>query len=390
MTRRFTGAARYRSPWVDDEVLALTEMAREFIETEALPHRERWIEQHHVDREFWRKAGEVGLLCAGIPEQYGGGGGTLAHDLAIFGVPLALTETGFGLGNAVHSGLVAHYLLAYGSEEQKLRWLPKMASGEFIGAIAMTEPGGGSDLKALRTTAIRDGEHYVVNGAKTFISNGMLADLVIVVARTDPAAGTKGISLLVLETAAAEGFRVGRVLDKIGLKSQDTAELFFDDVRVPVTNLLGEAGAGFGYAMNQLVHERLIISEGAITTAEAALAETVRYTKDRRAFGAPLFEMQNTRFELARCATLVRTTRVFVDDCILRHLRGELDSATASMAKAHATEVQCEVIDRCVQLFGGYGYMLEYPIARMYADARVQKVYAGANEVMNELIARSL
>ncbi|MTE13389.1 acyl-CoA dehydrogenase [Nocardia sp. CT2-14] len=375
---------------MDDDVVALKEMATKFIETEALPHRERWNEQKHVDREFWRTAGELGLLCASIPAEYGGGGGSHVHDLAIFQASLQLTETGFGLGNAVHSGLVAHYLLAYGTEEQKRTWLPKMASGEYIGAIAMTEPGGGSDLKALRTTAIRDGDHYVVNGSKTFITNGMQADLVILVVRTDPSAGTKGISLLVVETAGAEGFRVGRVLDKVGLKSQDTAELFFDDLRVPAANLLGEEGKGFYYAMRQLPHERLIISDGAVAVAEAALAETVRYSKQRRAFGTPLFEMQNTRFELAQCAILVRTARVFVDDCIARHLRGELDAATASMAKAHSTDVQCEVIDRCVQLFGGYGYMLEYPIARMYADARVQKIYAGANEVMRELIARSL
>jgi len=230
------------------------------------------------------------------------------------------------------------------------------------------DTGGGSDLKALRTTAIRDGDHYVVNGAKTFITNGKHADLVVLVVKTDPAAGAKGVSLIVLETAGAQGYRVGRLLDKIGLKSQDTAELFFDDVRVPVENLLGEEGAGFAYAMKQLAHERLLISDGAVAVAEAALAETVRYTKDRKAFGATLFEMQNTRFVLAECATRIRVARVFVDDCVQRHLRGELDAATASMAKAHTTDLQCEVVDRCVQLFGGYGYMLEYPIARMYED----------------------
>lgn len=381
---------QYRSPWLTDEVLALKDMATKFIETQALPNRERWIEQKYVDREFWYTAGELGLLCASIPEEYGGGGGTLAHDLAIFQVPLQLTEMGFGIGNAVHSGLVAHYILAYGSEEQKQKWLPKMASGECIGAIAMTEPGGGSDLKALRTNAIRDGDHYVVNGAKTFITNGKHADIVVLVLKTDPSAGTKGVSLLVVETADAAGYRVGRLLDKVGLRSQDTAELFFDDVRVPVGNLLGEEGKGYAYAMNQLAHERLLISDGAVAVAEAALAETVRYTKERRAFGGPLFEMQNTRFELAQCAILVRTARVFVDSCVESHLRGELDAATASMAKAYCTDIQCEVIDRCVQLFGGYGYMLEYPIARMYADSRAQKIYAGANEVMKELIARSL
>ncbi|MGA9493674.1 MAG: acyl-CoA dehydrogenase family protein, partial [Mycobacterium sp.] len=283
-----------------------------------------------------------------------------------------------------------HYILGYGTEKQKRRWLPKMATGEYIGALAMTEPGGGSDLKSLRTRAIRDGDHFVVNGTKTFITNGKHADIIVLVVRTDPAAGTRGISLLVLETAGAHGYQVGRVLDKVGLRSQDTAELSFVDVRVPVQNLLGEQGKGFYHAMNQLAHERLIISDGAVAVAEAALAETITYTKQRHAYGAPLLDMQNTRFELAQCAILVRTARVFVDHCIDLHMRGDLDAATASMAKANSTDVQCQVIDRCVQLFGGYGYMLEYPIARMYADSRAQRIYAGANEVMKELIARSL
>ncbi|MEZ0049892.1 acyl-CoA dehydrogenase [Mycobacterium sp. MAA66] len=381
---------RYRSAWADDEVVALKEMATKFFVSEALPHRERWIEQKRVDREFWLEAGKVGLLCASIPEEYGGGGGTIAHDLVIYQAALELTEMGFGVGAGVHGSLVANYINTYGTEEQKHRWLPKMASGEFIGAIAMTEPGGGSDLKAVRTTAIRDGDEYIVNGSKTFISNGVNADIVILVLKTDPSAGVKGVSLLVVETRGLPGYRVGRVLDKVGMKAQDTAELFFDDMRVPVGNLLGEEGKGYAYAMKQLAHERVLISDMAATMAEAAVAETVRYTKERHAFGAPLFELQNTRFELAHCATLAQVTRVYVDSCIERHLRGELDAAGASMAKAYATEVQCEVIDRCVQLFGGYGYMLEYPIARMYADSRAQKIYAGANEVMKELIARSL
>ncbi|MBJ8343857.1 acyl-CoA dehydrogenase family protein [Antrihabitans sp. YC2-6] len=365
-------------------------MATKFLVSEALPHSERWIEQKCVDREFWREAGKIGLLCASIPEEYGGGGGTFAHDLAIFQAALELTEMGFGTGASVHSGLVANYINSYGTEEQKHRWLPKMASGEFIGAIAMTEPGGGSDLKAIRTTAIRDGDSYVVNGSKTFISNGKNADLVILVLKTDPTAGVKGVSLLVVETRDNPGYRVGRVLEKVGMKAQDTAELFFEDMRVPVANLLGEEGRGYSYAIKQLAHERLLIADAGATMAQAAVKETIKYTKVRHAFGAPLFEMQNTRFELAQCATLARVARVFVDNCIERHLRGELDAASASMAKAYATEVQCEVIDRCVQLFGGYGYMLEYPIARMYADSRAQKIYAGTTEVMKELIARSL
>jgi acyl-CoA dehydrogenase len=286
--------------------------------------------------------------------------------------------------------LVAHYILAYGTEEQKQRWLPGMATGELVSAIAMTEPGGGSDLKALRTSAIREGDHYRLNGAKTFTSNGSSADLIVLVVKTDPTAGAKDVSLIVLETADAPGFRVGRVLEKVGMKAQDTAELFFDDVLVPAQNLLGEEGAGYGYAMRQLAHERLVVAVWGTAVLESAVDETVRYTKDRHAFGTPLFEMQNTRFELAECATIARIARVFVDDCIERHLRGELDATTASMAKAWVSDMQMQVIDRCVQLFGGYGYMLEYPIARMFVDSRAQKIYAGANEVMKELIARSL
>lgn len=380
--------AVHRSPWVDDEVADLKHMAIKFFEAEAVPNRERWERQKCVDREFWLAAGRLGLLCASIPEEYGGGGGTLAHDFAILEAQAECGDSGFG--NQVHSGLVAHYLLAYGTEEQKRRWLPKMATGEYIGAIAMSEPGGGSDLKALRTTAIRDGDHYRLNGSKTFISNGASADLIVLVVKTDPSAGAKGVSLLVLETAGARGFRVGRVLDKLGMKAQDTAELFFDDVRVPAGNLLGEEGAGYGYAMKQLAHERLIIAIIGVSTLETAVAETIAYTKQRHAYGAPLFSMQHTRFELADCATIARVARTFVDDCIVKHLRGELDAATASMAKAWVTDMQCAVIDRCLQLFGGYGYMLEYPITRMYADSRVQKIYAGTNEVMKELVARSL
>jgi alkylation response protein AidB-like acyl-CoA dehydrogenase len=378
----------YRSAWADDDVIALKTMATTFFETEALPNRERWAAQKCVDREFWFKAGALGLLCTSVPEEYGGGGGTLAHDFAVMEAQAACGESGFG--NQVHSGLVAHYVLAYGTEKQKQRWLPGMASGALVSAIAMTEPGGGSDLKALRTTAIRDGDHYRLNGAKTFTSNGSSADLIVLVVKTDPAAGTKGVSLLVLETADAPGFRIGRVLDKVGMKAQDTAELFFDDVLVPAGNLLGEEGAGYGYAMKQLAHERLVVAVWGAAVLESAIEETVRYTKDRQAFGNTLFDLQNTRFELAECATIARIARVFVDDCIERHLRGELDATTASMAKAWVSDMQVQVVDRCVQLFGGYGYMLEYPIARMFVDSRAQKIYAGANEVMKELIARSL
>jgi alkylation response protein AidB-like acyl-CoA dehydrogenase len=324
-----------------------------------------------------------------MPVEYGGGGGAIAHDLAIFEAQSASGDTGFG--NSAHSGVVAHYLSTYGTEEQKRRWLPGMATGELIGAIAMTEPGGGSDLKALRTTAIRDGDHYRLNGAKTFISNGATADIIVLVVKTDPAAASiHGISLLVLETAEAAGFKVGKNLNKVGMKAADTAELFFDDVRVPVANLLGDEGKGFSYSMAQLAWERLIIAVMGIAVLERAIEETVAYTKQRKVFGQALLDMQNTRFELAECATIVHIARVFVDSCVDRHLRGELDPAAASMAKYWVTDMQCQVVDRCVQLFGGYGYMLEYPIAQMFVDGRAQRIYGGANEIMKELIARSL
>ena len=293
-------------------------------------------------------------------------------------------------GKHVHS-IVAHYVAAYASEDRKARWLPKMASGEWIAAIAMSEPGAGSDLQGLRTRAVRDGDGYVINGSKTFISNGHMADLVLVVVKTDAAAGARGTSLLMVETPGLAGYRRGRILDKIGTKGQDTAELFFDDVRVPAENLLGGVeGRGFAQLMDQLPWERTIIAVAAVAAIERAVELTVEYTKERRAFGKALFEMQNTRFKLAECATTAHVARVFVDSCIARMLDGTLDTATASMAKWWTTDLQCQVIDECLQLFGGYGYMLDYPIAKMYADARVQRIYGGANEIMKELVARSL
>ncbi|BAH50612.1 acyl-CoA dehydrogenase family protein [Rhodococcus opacus] len=379
----------YTSSWRDSDTTALGELADKFFARELTPHRDKFEQQHYVDRDVWTKAGELGLLCCSIPEEYGGGGGTFAHDLAVVEAQARALDTGFG--NTVHSGIVAHYILAYGTEEQRRRWLPGMATGQTITAVAMTEPGAGSDLKNIKTTALRDGDHYVINGAKTFISNGSQADLIVVVAKTDPAAGAKGVSLIVVETAEAPGFTRGRILDKVGQHGADTSELSFEDVRVPVANLLGgEEGRGFGQLMTQLAQERLLIGVTAVATMEAAVTETVEYTKSRSAFGQSIFDFQNTKFVLAECQTVAHAARVFIDSCIERHLRGNLDTTTAAMAKWWLTEQQCQVIDRCVQLFGGYGYMREYPIARMYADARVQKIYGGSNEIMKDLIARSL
>ncbi|MFI6503936.1 acyl-CoA dehydrogenase family protein [Nonomuraea typhae] len=380
-----TGA---RPRWVDDEGAALSAVARDFFETEVVPHLDRFDRQKHVDREVWRKAGALGLLCCEVPEEYGGGGGTFAHDAVVFSEQARSGDT--GLGNSVHSGVVAPYLVAYGSEEQKARWLPGMAAGDIIGAVGMSEPGAGTDLKNVRTRATRSGDHYVLNGSKTFISNGAQCDLLIVVAKTDPAAGRDGISLLVLETAGAPGFRRGRVLDKLGMHGQDTAELFFDDVLVPAANLLGEEGAGFRMMMRDLPRERLVIAVNAVAAMERALEETITHAKTREVFGAPLFSMQHVKFELAELATVVRTSRVFLDDCVERFIAGALDPATASMAKWWLTQNQCDVTDRCLQLFGGYGYMREYLVSRLYADARAQKIYGGTNEVMKDLISRSL
>ena len=377
-----------RPRWVDDEGVALGAVARDFFQAEVVPHFDRFDQQKHVDREVWLKAGALGLLCCEIPEAYGGGGGTFAHEAVVFSEQARSGDTGLGI--QVHSGVVAHYLANYGTEEQKKRWLPGMASGEIIGAIGMSEPGAGTDLKSIRTRAIRSSDHYVLNGSKIFISNGGQCDLVIVVAKTDPAAGRNGISLLVLETADAPGFRRGRVLDKLGLHAQDTAELFFDDVPVPAENLLGEEGAGFSMMMRDLPRERLVIAVTAVAAMERALEETIAYAKTREVFGAPIFAMQHVKFELAELATIVRTSRVFMDDCVEKFVAGTLDPTTSSMAKWWLSQNQCDVTDRCLQLFGGYGYMREYLISRLYIDARAQKIYAGTNEVMKDLISRSL
>ncbi|OQQ26189.1 acyl-CoA dehydrogenase [Prescottella equi] len=379
---------RYVPSWHDDEVRALSELAAGFFEREVVAHNEKWEAQRRIDRDVWRTAGKLGLLCCSIPEEYGGGGGTFAHDLAVFEAQGYAGDLAFGV--SVHSGIVAHYVNEYGTEEQKRAWLPGMASGEILGAIGMTEPGAGSDLKAIRTTAVRDGDHYVVNGSKTFITNGSSADMIVLAVKTDPKAGARGVSLLIVDLRDCPGFTVGRVLDKVGQHAADTSELSFVDVKVPVSNLLGEEGQGFGQLIAQLVQERLIIAAQASGAMNRAVEETVAYVKSRQAFGHSLFEFQNTAFELAECRTIARTCEVFLDHCIQEHLRGELDAAEAAMAKYWLTDKQCEVVDRCVQLHGGYGYMREYLVARMYEDARVQKIYAGANEVMKGIIAKSL
>jgi alkylation response protein AidB-like acyl-CoA dehydrogenase len=378
-----------RPAWSDDDVEAFRELAHEFLAKECAPHEARWGEQQHVDREVWNKAGELGLLCPSIPAEYGGGGGTFALDAALAEEQARTLAP--SLGTAVHSTIVAHYINAYGTEEQKRRWLPGMASGELVGAVAMTEPGTGSDLQSVTTKAIKSGGEYVIDGAKTFISNGLHANLVVTVAKTDPGNAAKGISLIVVETDGLEGFSRGRVLKKIGQHGQDTAELFYDGVRVPTDNLLGgEEGQGFVQLMQQLPQERLILAVAAVAAIEETLAHTLRYTKERHAFGKPVFAFQNTKFALAEVATTARIARVFIDDCIARHLAGGLDVQTASMAKWWTTQMQCDVADECLQFFGGYGYMQEYPIARMYADARIQKIYGGTNEIMKEIISRFL
>jgi acyl-CoA dehydrogenase len=382
--------ATYRSPWETDELKAVRDLARTFFTKEAAPLEEKFAKQGFPDKELWRRAGELGLLCVSIPEEYGGGGGTFVHEVVL--IEEQMRAGAGGMAISVHSGIIAHYLLAYGSDEQKHRWLPQLASGEWVAAVAMTEPGTGSDLQNVQTRAVRDGDDYLISGSKTFITNGKNADLVVVVAKTDPTQGAMGVSLIVAEVSDdTPGFQRGRVLQKVGQKSCDTAELFFDEMRVPAANLLGPAeGQGFIQLMQQLPQERLIIAALSVPMMEAAVEVTTAYTKDRNAFGKPLFALQNTRFELAECATIARVSRVFLDDCIEKHLRGELDIETAAMAKYWLSDRQCEVVDRCVQLHGGYGYMLEYPIARLFADGRVQRIYGGANEVMKELIARSL
>ena len=378
-----------RPPWMTEDLVLLEDQARRFIDAEFTPNIERWNDEGMYDREVWTKAGAAGLLSPAIPEEYGGAGGSFAHEAVI---NRELSLAGFdSFGAPLHSGIVAPYILHYGTDEQKRRWLPKLVTGELVGAIAMSEPGTGSDLQGVRTTAKKSGNGYVLNGSKTFITNGQHANLIVVVAKTDPSAGAKGVSLMVVETDDAPGFRRGRKLKKLGMDSADTSELFFDDVKLPPENLLGgEEGQGFVQLMKDLPRERLIVVVHAQAMIERALALTIPYVKERKAFGKPIMDFQNTQFVLAECKSEATISRVFHDHCIERYLKGELDTVTASMAKYWITDLQGKIIDRCLQLFGGYGYMDEFPISRLYRDARVMRIYAGSNEIMKVIIARSL
>jgi acyl-CoA dehydrogenase len=378
----------YQSPWMNDELRIFRKTVHQFILDEFVPQHSRWCEQHRPDAEAWTKAGATGLLLTDVPEEFGGGGGTFAHEAVVME---ELAQAGVNFGSGVHS-IVAHYILKFGNDEQKRKWLPRMARGEMVGAIAMSEPAAGSDLAGIKTTARRDGSHYVINGSKTFITNGWHAGIIGLAVKTDTkVAGLRGISLIMVEAKDLPGFRVGRSLEKVGRHAQDTCELFFDEVRVPVSNLLGSGeGKGFSQMMEELPYERLQIGLGAVAMAEQAVTITIKYAKERMAFGKPLMDFQNTRFKLAECKTEAQIGRVFIDNCLERFIAGQLDPATAAMAKYWLTDCQCRIIDECVQLHGGYGYSMEYPIARMWVDSRVERIYAGTNEIMKEVIGSSL
>ena len=378
----------YESPWMNDELRMYRKTVREFLLEEFVHLQEKWRVQHRPDAEAWKKAGQTGLLLPDVPEEYGGGGGNFAHQAV---VTEELAQSGVNFGCGVQS-IVSHYILQYGSEEQKKKWLPSLAQGNLVGAIAMTEPSAGSDLQAIKTTAHREGNDYILNGSKTFITNGWHAGLVCVAAKTDPkAAPARSISMIAVETKDLAGYRVGSSFHKVGMNEIDTCELFFDEVRVPAANLLGAAeGSGLSQMMDQLRYERLMIGVGAVATAERAVAITTRYAKDRKVFGQSLMYLQDARMKLARCHAEAHIGRVFIDDCITRLVAGRMDAVTAAMAKYWLTETQCRIVDECLQLHGGYGYMTEYPIARMWMDSRVQRIYAGTNEIMLELIGWSM
>lgn len=374
----------------DEEIAIYSDAVGKFFDQHATPQRvESWNEAGQVDREFWLEAGAAGLLGMTVPEEYGGYGGDFRHDLVVLQQQAAKGVDGFAA--SLHNVIILPYVVRHGTEEQKKKWLPKLVSGELISAIAMTEPGAGSDLQNITTTAVKDGNGYRLNGAKTFISSGQLANFIIVVAKTDPKEGHKGISLMCLETEGAEGFRRGKKLDKIGQDAADTSELFFDDVFVPGDNVLGgEEGKGFYQLMGELPQERLVIAVQSMQTIEKALETTVEYVKQRKAFGKTIWDFQNTQFVLADLKARATAAKVFVNDCIAKVLKKELDVTTASIAKYWVTELQGEVVDKCLQLHGGWGYINEYPIAKMYRDSRVARIYGGSNEIMKMLIARSM
>ncbi len=376
------------STWYSEEHRLYTESVRKFFADELAPNIERWIDAGIVDRVFWVKAGEAGILGAAIEEAYGGAGAGISFDAITIYEQARCSDSGWGFGI---QSIVIHYIRAYGTEDQKARWLPKLATGEMVAALAMTEPGGGSDVQSVRTSATKTGNEYLITGSKTFITNGQTANLICLAAKTDKDAGASGVSLIMVETDDLEGFRRGKNLSKLGLKAQDTTELFFEGVRVPKNNLLGiQEGQGFYQLMNQLPWERLLIGITALGAIDFALEETTRYVRERKAFGTRVMDFQNTRFKLAEMKTKAEVTRSFLNDGIQKLDAGILDASTASMAKWWGSQTQCEIMDECVQLHGGYGYMMEYPITRLYADARVQKIYGGTNEIMKELIARSL